>query len=109
MTRLTVFKPRSLVSILMFTTVWAVGSASASTLDLEAQRAQYDKAQRWLDEKNVAQYQRIRKQIDSYPLTLISIIALFLSISAVSRRSQYAILSIVIKSTLFQLGSLRPI
>ncbi|HFF4238689.1 TPA: lytic murein transglycosylase, partial [Vibrio cholerae O1] len=69
MTRLTVFKPRSLVSILMFTTVWAVGSASASTLDLEAQRAQYDKAQRWLDEKNVAQYQRIRKQIDSYPLT----------------------------------------
>lgn len=51
MTRLTVFKPRSLVSILMFTTVWAVGSASASTLDLEAQRAQYDKAQRWLDER----------------------------------------------------------
>ncbi len=51
MTFLTVFKPRSLVSILMFTTVWAVGSASASTLDLEAQRAQYDKAQRWLDER----------------------------------------------------------
>ncbi|QXC56980.1 murein transglycosylase [Vibrio mimicus] len=69
MTRLTVFKPRSLVSILMFTTVWAVGSASASTLDLEAQRAQYDKAQRWLDEKNISEYQRIRKQIANYPLT----------------------------------------
>ncbi len=49
MTRLTVFKPRSLVSILMFTTVWAVGSASASTLDLEAQRAQYDKGLGWWD------------------------------------------------------------
>lgn len=81
MTRLTVFKPRSLVSILMFTTVWAVGSASASTLDLEAQRAQYDKAQRWLDEKNVAQYQRIRKQIDSYPLTPYLDYRAFLSIS----------------------------
>lgn len=66
---LTVFKPRSLASILIFTAACAVGSASASALDLEAQRAQYDKAQRWLDEKNLSEYQRIRKQIASYPLT----------------------------------------
>lgn len=45
------------------------GLSERQYFDLEAQRAQYDKAQRWLDEKNVAQYQRIRKQIDSYPLT----------------------------------------
>ncbi|ENM5854271.1 murein transglycosylase [Vibrio mimicus] len=69
MTRLTVFKPHSLVSILMLTTVCAMGSASASALDLEAQRAQYEQAQRWLDEKKVPEYQRIRKQIESYPLT----------------------------------------
>ncbi|ENM5812940.1 transglycosylase SLT domain-containing protein [Vibrio mimicus] len=69
MTRLTVFKPHSLVSILMLTTVCAMGSASASALDLEAQRAQYEQAQRWLDEKKIPEYQRIRKQIESYPLT----------------------------------------
>lgn len=69
MTRLTVFKPHSLVSILMLTTVCAMGSARASALDLEAQRAQYEQAQRWLDEKKVPEYQRIRKQIESYPLT----------------------------------------
>ncbi|EGU18945.1 soluble lytic murein transglycosylase [Vibrio mimicus SX-4] len=46
-----------------------MGSASASALDLEAQRAQYEQAQRWLDEKKVPEYQRIRKQIESYPLT----------------------------------------
>ncbi|EPZ7319917.1 murein transglycosylase [Vibrio mimicus] len=69
MTRLTVFKPHSLVSILMLTTVCVMGSASASALDLEAQRAQYEQAQRWLDEKKVPEYQRIRKQIESYPLT----------------------------------------
>lgn len=69
MTRLTVFKPHSLVSILMLTTACVMGSASASALDLEAQRAQYEQAQRWLDEKKVPEYQRIRKQIESYPLT----------------------------------------
>ncbi|MEF2523508.1 murein transglycosylase [Vibrio mimicus] len=69
MTRLTVFKPHSLLSILMLTTVCAMGSARASALDLEAQRAQYEQAQRWLDEKKVPEYQRIRKQIESYPLT----------------------------------------
>ncbi|TXZ08782.1 transglycosylase SLT domain-containing protein [Vibrio mimicus] len=69
MTRLTVFKPHSLVSILMLTTACAMGSASASALDLEAQRAQYEQAQRWLDEKKIPEYQRIRKQIESYPLT----------------------------------------
>ncbi|ENM5889351.1 transglycosylase SLT domain-containing protein [Vibrio mimicus] len=69
MTRLTVFKPHSLVSILMLTMVCAMGSASASALDLEAQRAQYEQAQRWLDEKKIPEYQRIRKQIESYPLT----------------------------------------
>ncbi|TXY15023.1 transglycosylase SLT domain-containing protein [Vibrio mimicus] len=69
MMRLTVFKPHSLVSILMLTTACAMGSASASALDLEAQRAQYEQAQRWLDEKKVPEYQRIRKQIESYPLT----------------------------------------
>ncbi|ENM5761945.1 transglycosylase SLT domain-containing protein [Vibrio mimicus] len=69
MTRLTVFKPHSLVSILMLTTVCAMGSARASALDLEAQRAQYEQAQRWLDEKKIPEYQRIRKQIESYPLT----------------------------------------
>lgn len=69
MTRLKVFKPHSLVSILMLTTACAMGSASASALDLEAQRAQYEQAQRWLDEKKVPEYQRIRKQIESYPLT----------------------------------------
>ncbi|ENM5904915.1 murein transglycosylase [Vibrio mimicus] len=69
MMRLTVFKPHSLVSILMLTTVCAMGSASASALDLEAQRAQYEQAQRWLDEKKIPEYQRIRKQIESYPLT----------------------------------------
>ncbi|EEY46085.1 transglycosylase SLT domain-containing protein [Vibrio mimicus] len=69
MTRLTVFKPHSLVSILMLTTVCAMGSASASALDLEAQRAQYEQAQRWLDEKKIPEYQRIRKQIEIYPLT----------------------------------------
>ncbi|ENM5730775.1 transglycosylase SLT domain-containing protein [Vibrio mimicus] len=69
MTRLTVFKPHSLVSILMLTTACVMSSASASALDLEAQRAQYEQAQRWLDEKKVPEYQRIRKQIESYPLT----------------------------------------
>lgn len=69
MTRLKVFKPHSLVSILMLTTACAMGSASASALDLEAQRAQYEQAQRWLDEKKIPEYQRIRKQIESYPLT----------------------------------------
>lgn len=69
MTRLTVFKPHSLVSILMLTTACAMGSASASALDLEAQRAQYEQAQRWLDEKKIPEYQRIRKQIESYTLT----------------------------------------
>ncbi|EEW11956.1 murein transglycosylase [Vibrio mimicus] len=69
MTRLTVFKPHSLVSIFMLTTACVMGSASASALDLEAQRAQYEQAQRWLDEKKVPEYQRIRKQIESYPLT----------------------------------------
>lgn len=69
MTRLTVFKPHSLVSILMLTTACVMSSASASALDLEAQRAQYEQAQRWLDEKKIPEYQRIRKQIESYPLT----------------------------------------
>ncbi|HGH6013438.1 TPA: murein transglycosylase [Vibrio mimicus] len=69
MTRLTVFKPHSLVSILMLTTACVMGSASASALDLEAQRAQYEQAQRWLDEKKIPEYQHIRKQIESYPLT----------------------------------------
>ncbi|ENM5748693.1 transglycosylase SLT domain-containing protein [Vibrio mimicus] len=69
MTRLTVFKPHSLVSILMLTTACVMSSASASALDLEAQRAQYEQAQRWLDEKKVPEYQRIRKQIESYTLT----------------------------------------
>lgn len=69
MTRSTLLMPRSLISLLMVTTVCTVGSARASALDLKAQRAQYDKAQNWLDDQNVAAYQAIRKQIANYPLT----------------------------------------
>ncbi|WPC73583.1 transglycosylase SLT domain-containing protein [Vibrio porteresiae] len=36
---------------------------------LEQQRDLYDKAQRWLDEDNLAVYQKIRSQLDEYPLT----------------------------------------
>lgn len=57
MTCQTLFKSRSFISILMLSTVCAVSSTAASALDLEAQRALYEKSQRWLDEKNVSAYQ----------------------------------------------------
>ncbi|ENM3933822.1 murein transglycosylase [Vibrio cholerae] len=69
MTCQTLFKSRSFISILMLSTVCAVSSTDASALDLEAQRALYEKSQRWLDEKNVSAYQGVRKQIANYPLT----------------------------------------
>ncbi|RTZ15082.1 murein transglycosylase [Vibrio aquaticus] len=59
----------SSISLVSTMTCSALLATSAVAADLQTQRDIYDQAQKLLDAKNVAEYQKIRPQISHYPLT----------------------------------------
>lgn len=59
----------SSISFVSTMTCSALLATSAVAADLQTQRDVYDQAQKLLDAKNVAEYQKIRPQISDYPLT----------------------------------------
>jgi len=59
---------RTLVSILALSSLMSC-SVFSSSFDLRAQRDLYDQAQDLLDDKNIAQFKKIRAKLDDYPLT----------------------------------------
>lgn len=65
MMSVTRLKPGSLVSVFMLTAC----AVSANIADLTVQREQYEKVQLSLNHQDLALYQRVRQQIDDYPLT----------------------------------------
>ncbi len=69
MAHLHCIKPsRILLSLVAFSSLIS-GTAFSSSLDLNAQRDLYDQAQDWLDDKQVAKFEKIRSKISDYPLT----------------------------------------
>lgn len=69
MTLWCVFKPHRLVSSMLMFSSLISGTAFSSSLDLDAQRDLYDQAQQWLDDKNVDEFKKHRRQLADYPLT----------------------------------------
>jgi soluble lytic murein transglycosylase len=61
---------RMVATSLLFVFIWLSHSVSAlASSQLEQQRALYDKAQQWLDNKEPERYLKIKSQLETYPLT----------------------------------------
>lgn len=61
---------RGVIGAVLVSFIASVGSSYAyAQLTLDQQRDLYDQAQNWLDDKNSEQYQSIRSQLLTYPLT----------------------------------------